>query len=116
VLINLTVNAVEATPPGGHVVLRAERAARQGADGVQIAVADNGTGIAPEHVPRVFEPFFTTKPPGQGTGLGLAICREIVRAHGGDISLGTSAGAGTTVSVWIPADGACGPPPDILSA
>ena len=116
VLINLVVNALEATPAGGRVVLRAQRTMRDGADGIQVAVADSGAGIPAEHVARVFEPFFTTKAPGQGTGLGLAICREIVRGHGGDITLDTSAGAGTTVTAWIPAAGTAAGHADSLSA
>jgi signal transduction histidine kinase len=66
-------------------------------------VADSGSGIRPDDLPRVFDPFFTTKPPGQGTGLGLAICREIVWEHGGHIEVASEPGAGTTVRVWLPA-------------
>jgi signal transduction histidine kinase len=115
VLINLVVNALEATPAGGRVLLRAGRAMRNGAEGIEVAVADSGSGIPAEHVARVFEPFFTTKPPGQGTGLGLAICREIVRGHDGDIALDSSAGSGTTVTAWIPATAAGGGQADTLS-
>jgi len=103
VLINLVVNALEATAAEGRVTVRATRGSRGIADGVAIAVADTGTGVAPEHLPRLFEPFFTTKPRGQGTGLGLPICREIVRGHGGDIGVDTAVGRGTTVTAWIPA-------------
>jgi signal transduction histidine kinase len=103
VLINLVVNALEATPARGRVTVRAERLIRAGAAGVGISVADTGSGIAPEHVPRLFEPFFTTKPRGQGTGLGLAISREIVRAHGGDLAVETKLDTGTTLTAWIPA-------------
>jgi signal transduction histidine kinase len=106
VLINLVVNALEATPAGGRVTVRAASLERAGAAGVAIAVADTGSGIAPEQVPRLFEPFFTTKPRGQGTGLGLAICLEIVRAHGGDITVETAVGDGTTMTAWIPASDA----------
>jgi signal transduction histidine kinase len=103
VVINLLMNAIEATPPGGRVTLAAGPAIRPaGASGAEIAVTDSGSGIAPEHLPRVFEPFFTTKPPGQGTGLGLAICRGIVREHGGAIDVESRPGAGTTVRVWLP--------------
>jgi signal transduction histidine kinase len=105
VLINLVLNAVEATPPGGRVTVRVERAKHQGRGGASVAVSDTGSGITPEHLPRLFEPFFTTKPRGQGTGLGLPICRDIVQAHGGDISIETTVGAGTTVTVWIPEPG-----------
>jgi signal transduction histidine kinase len=103
VLINLVVNALEATPAGGHVRVRASRQERGGRDGVEIAVADTGSGIAADHLGRVFEPFFTTKPHGQGTGLGLAICREIVRGHGGDMGIETAVGVGTTVTAWLAA-------------
>jgi len=103
VLINLVVNALEATPKGGRVRVEVTRRARNATDGVHIAVAYTGAGIAPEHMSRIFDPFFTTKPAGQGTGLGLSICREIVRGHGGDITVDTSNGMGTTVAAWIPA-------------
>jgi signal transduction histidine kinase len=104
VVINLLMNALEATPAGGRVVVRGRPAAGVGGQpGVELAVADSGSGIRPEDLPRVFDPFFTTKPAGQGTGLGLAICREIVREHGGHIEVASEPGAGTTVRVWLPA-------------
>ena len=80
-LLNLVMNAVEASPAGGHVVLRGKR--ENGMIGVDV---ENSSGPIPrEAVEHVFEPFFTTKP--SGTGLGLAIARNIARAHGGDIVL-----------------------------
>jgi signal transduction histidine kinase len=104
VTVNLLMNALEATPAGGRVVVRARPAAGAADEpGVELAVADSGSGIRPEDLPRVFDPFFTTKPPGQGTGLGLAICREIVREHGGHIEVASEPGAGTTVRLWLPA-------------
>ncbi len=81
-LINLVMNAVEASPPSGTVQLRA----LSGSDGlVQIDVEEAASPIPPEATERIFEPFFTTKP--GGTGLGLAIARNIARAHGGDLVL-----------------------------
>ena len=62
---------------------------------------DQGGGISPAHLPHVFEPFFTSGKP-RGTGLGLAICRNILDAHGGDITLESNVGSGTTVRVWCP--------------
>jgi two-component system NtrC family sensor kinase len=103
VVINLVVNALEATARGGRVTVQAHPASRGIARGIALGVADTGTGVAVEHLPRLFEPFFTTKPRGQGTGLGLPICREIVRAHGGDIEVQSAIGVGTSVTAWIPA-------------
>ena len=104
VVINLLVNALEATSPGGRVTLHARPASdAAGPPGVEILIVDSGAGIAPKHLGRVFDPFFTTKPPGQGTGLGLAICRDIVQEHGGTIGVESQVGAGTTIRVWLPA-------------
>lgn len=70
---------------------------------VEFRVADDGCGIASEHLNAVFDPFFTTKKRGEGTGLGLTIVAGIVRNHGGQINLASRAGAGTTVTVRWPA-------------
>ncbi|MBI4562900.1 MAG: HAMP domain-containing protein [Candidatus Rokubacteria bacterium] len=102
VLINLLMNALEATPAGGRVEVNAISARHAGRPGVAISVTDTGPGIPPDLLPRVFESFFTTKPPGQGTGLGLAICRDIVRAHDGEIQVESQGGVGTTFVVWLP--------------
>jgi CheY-like chemotaxis protein len=67
-----------------------------------LTVADNGTGIAPEHLGRIFDPFFTTKPPDRGTGLGLSICQSIVRLHGGDIAVESQLNVGTSFIVSLP--------------
>lgn len=104
VVLNLLMNAIEASPPGGRVALEARPGSGgEGRPGVELRVIDSGSGIPPEQLARVFEPFFTTKPAGQGTGLGLAICRDIVREHGGTIDIESRVGAGTTVRVWLPA-------------
>jgi signal transduction histidine kinase len=100
VLVNLLLNACDASAPGGAVVLSARRAP---ADMVRIDVADQGTGIAPENLTAIFEPFFTTKPRGEGTGLGLAIAAGIVRNHAGRIDVQSAPGQGTTVTVLWPA-------------
>jgi signal transduction histidine kinase len=77
---NLLRNAVEASPPGGHVTARVEKS--EGA--ARVVVEDGGPGVAEERAAELFEPFFTTKP--EGTGLGLAITRAIARAHGGELT------------------------------
>ena len=108
-LNNLFVNARQATTGPGEVVIRARRrAVRDGevaglAAGafVEVSVKDHGHGIPPEVVHRVFDPFFTTRP--SGTGLGLATSYSIVRRHGGHIGIDSEVGAGTTVTVLLPA-------------
>jgi signal transduction histidine kinase len=103
VLINLLMNAFEATPRGGRTMLTAAPENRGGRPGVAIAVHDTGSGIAPEALARIFEPFYSTKPAGQGTGLGLPISRDIVREHGGHLEVSKTGSDGTTVTVWLPA-------------
>ena len=103
VLINLVLNAIDATPVGGEVDVIARRAHLRERSGVALSVHDTGPGIPAELLPRVFEPFFTTKPAGRGTGLGLAICRDIVKAHGGELRVESEEGRGTTFTAWIPA-------------
>jgi signal transduction histidine kinase len=102
VLLNLLVNAFDATPAGGRVLI--EAVARDGTDrsGVAITVSDTGPGIPAPHRGRIFDPFFTTKPPGRGTGLGLAICRDIVREHAGTLTVQSVEGQGTAFTAWLP--------------
>ena len=70
--------------------------------GVGITITDNGTGVAPEHMARIFDPFFTTKEVGAGTGLGLSTSYNIVARHGGNISVSSEVGKGTTFDIWLP--------------
>jgi two-component system NtrC family sensor kinase len=67
-----------------------------------LEVADSGDGIAPEHIGKLFEPFFTTKPPGQGIGIGLSTCYNIIRKHGGEISVKSEPGKGAVFEVILP--------------
>lgn len=106
VLIALLMNALDATPAGGHVEIETRC---DGNRTVILTVADDGAGIPPEHLEKVFSPFFTTKPVGQGTGLGLAICHGIVAAHGGEIRVDSEAGRGTRMSLALPIGEAAGP-------
>jgi signal transduction histidine kinase len=98
VIMNLLMNAVHSIEGKGLITL----AASQVGDSVEISVTDNGCGISPEHLERIFEPFFTTKEAGRGTGLGLAISRDIVKKHGGELLVESTAGTGTTFTVRLP--------------
>ncbi|HLK10719.1 MAG TPA: ATP-binding protein [Candidatus Binatia bacterium] len=100
VLVNLIVNACEASPPGGEVEVRA--AIERGE--LSLVVRDHGPGISPAIRERLFHPFFTTKP--HGNGLGLAVSRNIVREHGGQIDVGSTDGGGSAFRVLLPAAGA----------
>ncbi|MGH0029549.1 MAG: sensor histidine kinase, partial [Myxococcota bacterium] len=107
VVLNLVLNAIAATPPGGSVSVRTS-----GADeGVRLEVRDTGAGIPPEHVDQIFDPFFTTKGPDEGSGLGLMICHRIVTDHGGSIEVRSGVGEGATFSIWLPQELADGSDP-----
>lgn len=71
---------------------------------VQVNISDNGNGIPEKVLDKIFQPFFTTKPTGQGTGLGLSLAYDIVKAHGGTISMETIEGEGTTFTIALPAN------------
>jgi signal transduction histidine kinase len=101
-LVNLTTNALQATPEGGTVELSAATERRERVAGVRFVVRDTGVGIPPAILPQIFDPFFTTKPEGEGTGLGLSLSREIATAHGGDLAVESRPGQGTTMSLWLP--------------
>jgi two-component system NtrC family sensor kinase len=99
VLQNLINNAIDAIGTGGG---RIEITSRLIGEYVTIDVADTGQGIPNELINRIFDPFFTTKPVGKGTGLGLSICYGIIKKMGGDITLNSSVGTGTTFHVHLP--------------
>ena len=99
VLMNLVVNARDAMPDGGRVLITT---ARSDDGGVSLAVSDTGTGMDEQTLAHAFEPFFTTKEPGKGTGLGLSTVYGIVRQSGGDVSIRSVPGAGTTITVRLP--------------
>jgi PAS domain S-box-containing protein len=103
VLLNLVNNAIEATGPGGRIVIRVQASG----DEALVTVADNGVGI-PQNAP-IFEPFFTTRP--QGTGLGLAIVHRIINDHGGHIDVESRPGC-TVFAISLPRDQPEGPATD----
>jgi len=99
-LLNLVSNAVDAMPSGGD--LRVGASAID--DGLQIVVADSGSGIPPDLLPRIFEPWVTSKPPGRGTGLGLSITRDVIERMGGTIAAASGQGDGSVFTITLPAD------------
>jgi PAS domain S-box-containing protein len=115
VVMNLCVNARDAMPDGGRLGLGLENCELDAeavstwpglAPGphVRLVVSDTGAGMPPEIQARVFDPFFTTKPPGRGSGLGLSVVLGIVRKHDGVIAIDSAPGAGTRVTVLLPAE------------
>jgi PAS domain S-box-containing protein len=104
VLLNLVLNARDAMPGGGKlVIITSSDVGTDGQTKVCIGVRDSGVGIPPEVLTRMFEPFFTTKPPGQGSGLGLSMVDGIVRQHGGEVRVESSPGQGTSFWIRLPA-------------
>ncbi len=113
VLMNLVVNARDAMPKGGRLVIETAEKEITAADAdlipdlppgryASLRVTDDGNGIAPEILPHIFEPFFTTKEIGKGTGLGLATVFGIIKQHGGALQVASTVGIGTTFHVFLP--------------
>ena len=106
VVLNLAVNARDAMPNGGTIIVRAENlpAAENAnkADLVRLSMSDTGTGMSPETQARVFEPFYTTKDIGKGSGLGLAQVHGFVKQSGGSIEINSAVGEGTTITLLLP--------------
>ncbi len=96
VIINIILNAIDATNGKGEVTVKTEANSKEAV----ITVSDNGSGIPPEVLPEIFNPFFTTKT--RGTGLGLAISKSIIKEHGGDITVESSMGHGSTFRITLP--------------
>ena len=105
-LVNLALNARDAMPAGGNLVIDTEAHDDQ----VRMRISDSGRGMAADVVEHAFEPFFTTKANGEGTGLGLATVYGIVSQAGGEVSIASEPGLGTTVTVLLPAASAADSP------
>jgi len=110
-LLNLVVNARDAMPQGGRIVIATrnvtlghhEAGSLPAGDYVRISVSDTGTGMPPDVVRRAFEPFFTTKEVGKGTGLGLSQVYGFIKQSNGDVVIESEPGEGTTISIYLPA-------------
>jgi two-component system NtrC family sensor kinase len=103
VFLNLLINATHALPKGEPDKHEIRVAAWQSTpELVTVEVSDTGSGIAPEHLSRIFDPFFTTKPTGEGTGLGLSVCHSIVTSLGGQLTVQSTLGKGTTFRMVLP--------------
>ena len=113
VLVNLAINARDAMPKGGQLLIATETTRldadyasthpeASAGDFVCLSVSDTGTGIAPEHMPHLFEPFFTTKDVGKGTGLGLATVYGIAQQHQGWVEVSSKPGVGSTFTIFLP--------------
>ncbi|WP_288580533.1 PAS domain S-box protein [uncultured Methylobacterium sp.] len=110
-LVNLVVNARDAMDGEGRLRIRLRRAStvpavrahpRRRGDFVAVSISDTGTGIAPENLERIFEPFFTTKTVGQGTGLGLSQVFGFAKQSGGEVTVESALGDGTTFTLYLP--------------
>lgn len=102
VLINMIINALDATPSGGHIDIQTMQVDANKERGVEITIADTGSGISPDDMDQIFDPFFTTKEVGEGTGLGLAVTSGIIERHGGTIKVRSQTHKGTTFTIWLP--------------
>ncbi len=99
-LIALEINAIEAMPDGGTLIV--EMRMKEKKRGVEIKIVDTGIGINKEDMEHIFEPFFTTKKDGKGTGLGLAVVHGIVERHGGRVDVQSESNVGTTFTITLP--------------
>ena len=99
VLMNLLLNAAQATIEGGRITISANKLSL--VDSIEIRISDTGCGIPAEILPHIFEPFFTTKR-GKGTGLGLSISQAYVRSHNGELRVDSVVGHGTTITITLP--------------
>lgn len=102
--LNLLTNAMDAMPAGGEIGVTTGLDSRRpgGQFGIFVTISDTGCGIPTADLSKIFEPFFTTKERSKGTGLGLSICREIIKAHRGEIQVSSRLEVGTTFTIVFP--------------
>ena len=98
-ILNLVLNAIDATSEDGHIKLLTRR---NHTGAVELEVEDDGCGIPADNISRIFDPFFTTKPVGHGTGMGLAVCYNIAQTHGAYIDVHSQEGKGSRFTVIFP--------------
>ena len=108
-LLNLAVNARDAMPEGGNLIIRTTKTDSHDEPQARLLVEDTGVGIAPAALAQIFDPFYTTKEPGKGTGLGLVTVRRIVTAARGEVGVRSEPGVGTAFTVTLPLDRRGGP-------
>ena len=105
VILNILINALDATDYGGHININSRLVFAAGENqtrGIEIQISDTGHGISPENLDKLFDPFFTTKEVGEGTGLGLSVSQGIVERHRGTIRVQSTVGEGTMFTIWLP--------------
>ena len=105
VFLNIVINALDATDPGGSITVTSGMgvsASHPGQNGIEILCTDTGCGIPSENLNKLFDPFFTTKEVGHSTGLGLSVSYGIVERHGGTIWVQSNVGKGSTFKIWLP--------------
>lgn len=103
VIINISLNAIEAMPEGGTLTFRTSKIETSAGAAVGITIRDTGSGISPEDIKNIFKPFYTTK--DRGVGLGLAICQKIIKEHGGSIRVKSLPGQGSVFFIRLNTDG-----------
>jgi len=102
VILNLSLNALAATEPGGAVEVGISRDVHEPEAWAQLRVRDEGSGIAAENLERIFDPFFTTKSPDRGSGLGLMVVHQLVSEHGGTIEVKSQLDLGSVFRIRLP--------------
>ena len=103
VILNIILNAIDATEKGGHINIYTRLATAAGSGkAIEVEISDTGCGIPAEHLDKLFDPFFTTKEVGKGTGLGLSVSQGIIERHGGTIRVSSTAGEGSVFTISFP--------------